>query len=792
MTYVAHQTGFLLTRQSRDVGAQVQVEYWLATAEGPVRLLLEDEPPSFYLLLKDKERALTLFRQHQLHGRLRTTSLQTFHQDKLLNCCFATLAVYHRAIELLHLHQIEIYESDLRFADVCLMNRFITAGMRFSGQYRQRAGYREVKVTALEPAEVVPAFRVLSLDLECAMSGELYSVALLLREPDGRELSQVIMVGASQPSDMNIEWVQDEFALLLALERWFLRHDPDLIIGWNVVNFDFRLLLRRAEFHKHPLRWGRGQSLMRWRPSRIDAQQGQLLLPGRMVLDGIDALKSATFRFERYGLESVAQALLGRGKAIHDPDDRVAEITWLFHHDKLALAHYNLEDCRLVLEIFDKCHLIPFLCLRSQLTGLELDRYGGSVAAFTHLYLPRLHQAGYIAPNLPHGAIATSPGGYVMNSLPGFYHDVLVLDFKSLYPSIIRTFHVDPLALVTGLQEPEAETIPGYIGGRFSRRHHILPGLIDHLWQAREQAKNERDQARSQAIKILMNAFYGVMGSVGCRFFDPRLASGITMRGHWIMQETRQFIESHGYTVIYGDTDSTFVWLKNHVTPEQAQQIGKQLVEQINQWWKTRLKQELQIDSCLELQFERHYHRFLMPTLRGTELGSKKRYAGLCHENGEDKLIFKGMETVRSDWTELAKTFQTGLYERIFMEQDPRAFIRETIEKTQRGELDECLVYRKRLRRKLDDYDKTQPPHVRAARLADQIRQQRGLPPRYQHRGWIEYVITTQGPEPVAYRQHPLDYQHYIEKQLKPVAEAILPHINLQFDQIVDTQLSLF
>ena len=790
--FITRQTGFLLTRQSRDVADHAQVEYWLATDDGPVRLLLDGELLSFYLPQRDKERALELFRQHHLHGRLRTTSLLTFQHEPVLACCFPTLSVYHRAVELLRLHQIEIHESDLRFADVCLMQRFITAGMRFSGHYRQRAGFREIKVTALEPAEVTPKFRVLSLDLECAMSGELYSVALLLREPDGREISQVIMVGAPQPAEMNIEWVNDEFSLLLALERWWLHHDPDLIIGWNVVNFDFRLLLRRAEFHKHPLRWGRGQSLMRWRPSRMDDQQGQLLLPGRMVLDGIEALKSATFRFERYGLESVAQELLGRGKAIHDPDDRIAEITRLFHHDKPALAHYNLEDCRLVLEIFDKCHLIPFLCLRSQLTGLELDRYGGSVAAFTNLYIPRLHQAGFVAPNLPYGAVATSPGGYVMNSLPGFYHDVLVLDFKSLYPSIIRTFHIDPLALVHGLQEPEEETIPAYVGGRFSRKHHILPGLIDHLWQAREQAKADHDQPRSQAIKILMNAFYGVMGSVGCRFFDPRLASGITMRGHWIMQETRTFIESHGYTVIYGDTDSTFVWLKTRVSPEQAQQIGKTLVTQINQWWRERLKQEMQLNSCLELQFERHYHRFLMPTLRGTELGSKKRYAGLCHENGGDKLVFKGMETVRSDWTELAKMFQTGLYERIFQEQDPREFIRETIEKTQRGELDECLVYRKRLRRKLDDYDKTQPPHVRAARLADEIRRQRGLPPRYQHRGWIEYVITTQGPEPVTYQQHPLDYQHYIEKQLKPVADAILPHIHLHFDQIVDTQLSLF
>lgn len=175
-----------------------------------------------------------------------------------------------------------------------------------------------------------------------------------MRQKDGREIAHIIMVGQPETTELTIEWVSDELSLLMALERWLLAHDPDVIIGWNVINFDFRLLLRRAEFHKRTLRWGRGQSLMRWRPSGMDDQQGQLILPGRMVLDGIDALKSATFRFERYGLESVAQELLGRGKAIDDPDDRIAEITRLFHHDKPALARYNLEDCRLVLDIFDK------------------------------------------------------------------------------------------------------------------------------------------------------------------------------------------------------------------------------------------------------------------------------------------------------------------------------------------------------------------------------------------------------------------------------------------------------
>ncbi|WP_290438859.1 DNA polymerase domain-containing protein, partial [Pseudomonas aeruginosa] len=94
-----------------------------------------------------------------------------------------------------------------------------------------------------------------------------------------------------------------------------------------------------------------------------------------------------------------------------------------------------------------------------------------------------------------------------------------------------------------------------------SRTRHCLPAIVARVWEGREAAKRERNQPLSQALKIIMNAFYGVLGSSGCRFFDPRLAPSITLRGHRIMRRTRELIEAEGYTVIYGDTDSTFVWL---------------------------------------------------------------------------------------------------------------------------------------------------------------------------------------------------------------------------------------
>src|SRR5258708_13226919 len=167
-----------------------------------------------------------------------------------------------------------------------------------------------------------------------------------------------------------------------------------------------------------------------------------------------------------------------------------------------------------------------------------------------------------------------------------------------------------------------------------------------------------------------MNAFYGVLGSTGCRFFAPRLASSITMRGHEIMRKTRELIEAEGYEVIYGDTDSTFVWLKQARSEEDAARIGGELVERVNLWWRQHVRERFDLESALELQFERHYRRFFMPTIRGAEEGSKKRYAGLSLlPDGSEQVVYKRLETVRSDGPPLAHRFQRHLHFLLFNHQ---------------------------------------------------------------------------------------------------------------------------
>ncbi len=299
-----------------------------------------------------------------------------------------------------------------------------------------------------------------------------------------------------------------------------------------------------------------------------------------------------------------------------------------------------------------------------------------------------------------------------------------------------------------GLRQPDDEhSVEGFRGARFSRTRHCLPAIVARVWEGREAAKRERNQPLSQALKIIMNAFYGVLGSSGCRFFDPRLASSITLRGHRIMRRTRELIEAEGYTVIYGDTDSTFVWLGSPRAEEEAAAIGRALVARVNDWWREHLKEEFGLDSALEAAIRdplpafSHAHR---ARRRGGQQETLRRPGAPRRRWRGDGL--QGLETVRTDWSPLAQRFQQELYLRIFNRQPYQDYVRDYVRRTLAGELDDLLVYRKRLRRRLDDYQRNVPPHVRAARIADDYNLERGRPRRYQSGGWISYVISVAGP----------------------------------------------
>ncbi|WP_448652134.1 DNA polymerase II [Pseudomonas fluorescens] len=782
------QQGFVLTRHWRDTAMGTEVSFWLATDQGPrcVRLPVQT---SVMFIPEAYRKPLDWLLKGERDIELRPLQLCDFHHRPVMGL----YTRQHRQLmdleKRLRAAGVDVYEADVRPPERYMMERFITAPVWFGGTPDANGTLIDAQ---MKPApDYRPPLKLVSLDIETTAQGDLYSIAL-----EGCGERQVYMLGPPNKTDavdFKLDYCDTRAQLLERLNEWLATHDPDAIIGWNVVQFDLRVLHEHAQRLNVPLLLGRGGETMAWR-EHGSRNHYFAAAAGRLIIDGIEALRSATWSFESFSLENVAQTLLGEGKDISTPYQRMDEINRMFAEDKPALARYNLKDCELVTRIFAKTELLKFLLERASVTGLPADRNGGSVAAFTHLYMPLMHRQGFVAPNLGDKPPQASPGGFVMDSRPGLYESVLVLDYKSLYPSIIRSFLIDPVGLIEGLKHPEdSESVEGFRGARFSRTRHCLPSIVTRVSEGREAAKREHNAPLSQALKIIMNAFYGVLGSSGCRFFDTRLASSITMRGHQIMRQTRELVEAKGYEVIYGDTDSTFVWLGSAHTAEDASRIGRELVQHVNDWWRAHLHSEYGLQSALELQYETHFSRFLMPTIRGAEEGSKKRYAGLVvHADGREDMIYKGLETVRSDWSPLARQFQQELYQRIFHRQPHQDYVRDYVRRTLSGELDDLLIYRKRLRRQLDDYERNVPPHVRAARLADEYNDRLGRPRQYQRGGWISYVISVNGPEPLEVRQAPIDYDHYVTRQLQPVADAILPFVNDDFATLVGGQMGLF
>ena len=797
-------SGLILSRQQIETTNGVDLVFWLSSDQGPCRVVVPNQRYVFLIEQEQLQQAKAIWQQEGCQPHfIRPINIKTFNHKTV--CAVYTLKQQHHKWCQLALMQknIATYEGDIKLSDRFLMERFIYGLVHVTGQIDWVGQYWSCQHATLSSESCIEKvtennqLRMVSLDVECSPDNALYCIGLSYGNATNQPIKvrhhTVIMIGKAQPADdINIIWVKDERALLIALIEWFDVHDPDIIIGWSVANFDLQLIVKRAQLLNISLTIGRDGSALKWLSHKDDPNNGTVILNGRVVLDGIEALKNASLHFESYSLEYVSQCLFGEGKLIATHHNKGLEIKRQFEQEPVTLARYNLQDCLLVERVFEVKQLAEYTIQRARLTGLALDRRGASVAAFTNLYLPLLHRSGYIAPNLGDVQAQHSPGGFVMDSIPGLYQWVLVLDFKSLYPNIIRTFKIDPMGMIEGLSEAESETIPGFIGARFSRTQHHLPSILDALTAAREQAKKDNNNAFQHAIKIIMNSMYGVLGSAGCRFHDTRLASSITLRGHQIMQKTAAFIEQKGHCVIYGDTDSTFVHLEGCQNRQQANEIGQQLAHEINHYWSTLLRQEFQLDSYLEIEFETVFSKFFMPTLRGQDTGSKKRYAGLKATEDGEEMVFKGLETVRSDWTELAQIFQQTLYQKIFNEQPVDQYIIETIEQLKSGLLDDQLVYHKRLRRPLSDYVKNVPPQVRAARLADQKNAERGLPLRYQQRGRIGYFLTVNGPEPEEYLQSNIDYQQYIDKQLQPIAEAILPVLDKDFTLITSDQMSLF
>ncbi|QRV24078.1 DNA polymerase II [Marinomonas foliarum] len=777
------KTGYIVSRHTREVDGHIEMSLFIKTPEGTVKVLPDRQLSVFFT-----DAPLEKLPKDIAGIQCSASQLKSFNNEPVSLVQSNSLMLHQQMIKWVKNNGFAVFEEDIKAHNRYLMERNIRGAVRFIGiPDSSNQTFHQARVIA---GDWQPDWNVWSLDIETSVStNTLLSIGITARDQ-----RIAFVVTEQEKASHIIHRFSDEKNLLLAFIRYVRKHSPDIFIGWNLIGFDLQFIDQRCQILGIRPAFGvNGES---WNIRSSD-NQGRYFasIPGRVALDGITLLKVGGYHFESYSLNNVSNEILDDGKLLHG-SERWQEIERLHKEDLEAFVAYNLQDCDLVMRIFEKLKLIELQQTRVDLTGIPFEQTGGSVAAFENLYLPRLHSAGWVAPAWSTDDFVASPGGFVMSSIPGLYKNVLVFDFKSLYPSIIRTFYVDPLARITAQHSQNLSAqdksslllVPGFLGAHFDRQRAILPSLVGELAQAREEAKKTGNNILSYAIKIIMNSFYGVLGSNVCRFYHAELASSITMRGHELLGRTQVWMEERGATVIYGDTDSLFVILNSDI--EDPQKQGEQLRDEINACLVNWCKEYAQLDSHLELEFERVYERFFMPTIRGQEEGSKKRYAGLS----KGELVFKGLEAARTDWTPLARKFQRTLFEKVFSDENPITYIQETISNLRAGVYDDQLVYSKQLSRPLSSYTKNKPPHVRAAAMIDQKRAEQGLPLEYNKgRKRVYYLYQRAGVVPYESSEDliDLDYEHYIEKQIEPIADSILPFFKSNMASLLSQQISL-
>ena len=576
-------------------------------------------------------------------------------------------------------------------------------------------------------------------------------------------------------SGFEIVKCENEKELLEKFKKDVIECSPQIILGWNVIDFDFAVIRKRMQYYDIEFNLSPFEGDTKMRIAKDFFGKSSLNFPGIIVFDAIQLLKTNFISFEDFKLNTVAKEVLedekidleDGGEADNGIENKISAIEDMLRYDPVNLIEYNFKDSLLTKKIVDKLSLLDLMVERSLITSTPLMKVQSPIASLDIMYLRELKKKKKVANSHYNFTQGSSPieGAYVMTPKPNFYEDVFVLDFKSLYPSVIMTFNIDPFTY------DKKGQIESPNGAKFLRERGILPGLIEEIFKEREKAKKSSDSVKAAALKVTMNSFYGAMASPKSRFYNKDIGEAITSFGRKIIQTSKKVIEEEHYgEVVYGDTDSVFVYVPGRFNSFEDKKIyGDKIQNRLNEYFREWCYNEFGVESRLTIELEKIFSKFF--------IASKKRYVG--YDEFTKKTSFTGLEAVRGDWTELARNFQVKLVNLLFnnaTKEEIKEFFRDECNKLKNGDYDDLIVYKKKLSKPLEEYTKTTPPHVKAAREL----------PNFSGKN-VEYVMTKDGPRHISLlgKKDEIDYEHYIDKQIKGVSDDFLKILELDFDEVI-------
>lgn len=580
---------------------------------------------------------------------------------------------------------------------------------------------------------------------------------------------------------------KSEREMLQAFSDTVQRIDPDVIVGYNSSGFDIPYLMERAKQLGVDLKLGRhedGNARMEHH-GLLEAVR----IPGRINLDLYNVAKFVSvvgasehvIKVNSFKLVEVYAAVTGKKKMMVDRANIWEQ--WDAGGKQVEeLAEYSLADSVAVDELYDFFIPIEVEMARVGRTTLGEASISTTSQLAEHMLMCLAHEHNESVPNKPGpgeiSARLANPyeGAYVKTPDAGIYENISVLDFRGLYPSIIIAHNIDPSTICSDCKEYyEAPTGVRFRKDRVGIMPLLLKMLIDERTSVKKAFKKDPDNkqlgARSTALKILANSFYGYLGYARSRWYSREAASSITALARQYILNTINQAEKAGFRVLYTDTDSVFL-LTGTKSDEEVRAFQKEV--------------NAALPSSMELEFEDRYTRGVFVGKRGGETGAKKKYA-LLSQSGRIKI--KGFELVRRDWSKVARDTQHAVLDAILKDgskEKAMAIVRDTVARIRSGSMDmQEFVIHTQLRKGLGNYD-VKSPELYAAQKAIRM----GVKKSEDLDGAaIGYVITKHGnsiSEKAEVEESAKDYDpdYYIDHQVIPATLKILKELGVNEEEL--------
>lgn len=693
----------------------------------------------------------------------------------------------------------ETYEYDIPFTKRFIIDKQIEPMNWIEVSGKEIKEKNNFQVDAVIQAKSVKAvdikksvkFRILSFDTEWVEEEkESKLIMLSLATNDGCKKVLTSQYWEKKPS--YVEVVKDERGIIERFMEIVKEKDPDFVAGYNSDGFDFPMLKDRAAKLKVSLKVGRDNvPIFVVRRGRISSAKSK----GRVHIDLYDFIShilASSMRSEVLTLDEVAQQLLGMGKKQMKYKDMV-EI-WSKKEQLERLAEYNMWDSELTLKLAE--HILPQVFALSKLTGqLPFDTarytYSQLVEGF---FMKKAFVDGVVIPNRPKTEEIekrregpTYKGAVVIEPKKGIHSDILVFDFRSLYPTIIVTHNIDPwtfnfMPCKKRQQVPESKWYFCADSKGFMPRH--LQELIERRKEVKTEMKKLKDNSEEfklldneqYALKILANATYGYMAYFGAKWYRKECGSAAAAWGRHYITSVIDEGKKFGFEIVYGDTDSLMVMYPEKLPQSKLRAIGERFVKIVND----------KLPGIIELEFRDLYEGGIFVARHEEEMGAKKRYALIDYKGN---LEIRGFETVRRDWCELSKKIQRDILTTILRERNPQKavkMVREVVERLKAGkvQLEDLIIY-EQITRPLSAY-KVIGPHVKAAQKAVA----RGRPVG---EGMVIGFVITKGSGSISDRAEPVedvkpnqyDPEYYVNNQVLPASMRVLKALGYSEDEVL-------